>query len=66
MELTEADLNMICAMFGILVAGAAVEHVTAITITFHAEGGDVITIGYGETGDPAVLCVEPASTEPTP
>lgn len=58
LELTSADLRMASEMFGILDLAAIVEFVESVTITFRGDGGDTITIGYGESGNPAILEIE--------
>lgn len=65
-ELIESDLDMIKAMFKHLQAAASVEGVHEVAIAFKGEGGDLIVIGYGESGDPAVVGIHPASHPEAP
>lgn len=53
-ELIESDLRMIRSMFAVLKKAAAVNGVRSVEIVFVGKGGDTITVGYGEAGEPAV------------
>lgn len=57
MELTKADLEMVLEVFQKLELIAAIDNVFSVEITISGEGGDHITIGYGEAGEPAILDV---------
>lgn len=56
-ELIAADLKLALAMFEILDSIATLPSLTEIEIMFRTEGGDAITVGYGESGNPAILAV---------
>lgn len=53
-----ADLDVAKAMFEVLEQAAKVESVFEVFITYRLEGGDLITVGYGEQAEPAILAVE--------
>lgn len=57
MELTKADLKMVIEMMDKLDLCAGVTGVHEVEIHFRGEGGDYITLGYGESGEPAILDV---------
>lgn len=59
-ELTRTDLTSMVEMLHVLEKAAEVNNVTDVRITFRVSDGDLITVGYGESGDPAVIAVEPA------
>jgi hypothetical protein len=59
-ELIRADLVSMAEMLHVLEKAAEVNNVTDVKITFQVSDGDFITVGYGESGDPAVIAVEPA------
>ncbi len=57
-ELIASDLLMIKTMFDVLESAAKITNVSDVRIVFKGDG-DTITIGFGQHGEPAVLCVEP-------
>lgn len=59
-ELIAADLKVAQAMFAVLDQAAAVEGVQVVTITYRGEAGDVVTVGYGEQAEPAIVGIQPA------
>lgn len=58
-ELIAGDLRMAQQMFDVLQMAAAVDGVEHVTITYRAQGGDTITVGYGEQAEPAIVRIEP-------
>lgn len=66
MEITLTDLAMVKQMFQILSQAAEVKGVWEVKIIFKSEGGDAITIGYGEQGVPAILDIKNVDSTPAP
>lgn len=58
MELIKSDITAVLEMMEHLDTLAAVQGTFEVEIRFRTEGDDWITIGYGESGDPAVLKIE--------
>lgn len=60
-ELIEADLKLAHEMFAVLDKAAGVEGCRWVQITCKCDGdADTLVIGYGESGEPAILDVIPA------
>lgn len=64
MELTRSDIQAVIDLFDVLNTAASTPGVYAIDITFTTEGEDKVTVGYGESGEPAILAVQPAKETP--
>lgn len=60
LELIASDLDRIREMFALLEQAAGVSGVHEVTIRFIGEGGDRITVGYGESAEPAVIEIREA------
>lgn len=60
MELQVEDLLMTQKVMGKLEEIAAFDGMGAVEVRFHLTGGDEITVGYGESGTPAILRIDPA------
>lgn len=58
MELVKADLIMVMEVFDQLDKVASINGVHQVSIQVKNDCGDIITIGYGEAGEPAILDVE--------
>ena len=58
MELVEADLNVAKKIFKLIEQIIEIDGIFEIAISFRLEGGDLITIGYGEQAEPAIVSVE--------
>lgn len=64
MEITETDLVMVGQMFKVLSQAAEVKGVWEVKIVFKSNGGDAVTIGFGDQGVPAILDIKDGT--PTP
>lgn len=62
LELTLSDMRIAEQMLCLLDAAAAIDGVSSVTITYECEVGK-ITVGYGESGDPAIIFVDPGEEE---
>ncbi len=64
MELIAADLRRASDMFAVLDNAAKVDGAAEVTLIYRAEGGERITVAYGESAEPAIVGIEEVP-EPT-
>ena len=64
-ELTALDLKLAQTVFLHLGELAAEDGMKSVEVRFTTDGGDYIIVGYGESGEPAIIGVVPLSAKRT-